>query len=591
MKKKELKNINLKEIKNPDFLSELNYAELDLLSKNITEYIIDCTAKNGGHLSSNLGAVDATIALCRCFDFSKDKIIFDVGHQCYTYKVLTGRSLDNLRQKDGVSGFQRVNESPYDHFEAGHSSTSISVANGMAIARDLNNEKYDVVAFIGDSSIGNGLSFEGLNLASQNRHKIIIVLNDNGLSIGKPVGGLSKVFRKFSTSSFYTGSKRFYRKVMFSTKPGLKIYNFNTRVKNWFKRHLMRMSIFDILGYSVIGPVDGHNIKAMEKAIDKAKKVDNSVVIYLKTLKGKGYKYAENDKTGIWHGVSGFDKETGVIPNHGALVSWSEIYKDGILKRMRDDDNAITIVPATGLGSALNDVFEEFPTRTIDVGISEEHAMTMAGGLSISGKHPIISIYSTFLQRTYDQISHDIARVGNGLSATILIDRSGLVGNDGNTHQGLYDESILMSIPNTVVAMASTPEQAFGLIEETKNNHGVFCIRFPRDFVMPTKEIERIPFGTWKKERQGKGTAIVSVGPETENVKKLVSENNLDVTIYNAIYQKPLDLNSIKELLSYNKVIVYNCYATETGFANSLCSELANHNPKGKVSLHKHLWF
>ncbi|MCF0107826.1 MAG: 1-deoxy-D-xylulose-5-phosphate synthase, partial [Bacilli bacterium] len=306
MKKKILKHINLSEIKSPDFLKELNYKELDLLSKDIAEYIIDVTSKNGGHLSSNLGVVDATIALCRAFDFSKDKIVFDVGHQCYTYKILTGRSLERLRQKDGVSGFQKIAESPYDHFECGHSSTSISVVNGLATARDMNGEKYHTIAFIGDSSIVNGLALEGLNITAQSGHKSIIILNDNDMSISKPVGGLATSFRKFSTSTFYRKSKNRFKRFMALTGVGRKMLNGFSRIKNWFKRKLLAITAFDNLGYAMIGPVDGHNIKMLERAFERAKDQDKSVIVVIKTIKGKGYKYAEADKTGEWHGVGKF---------------------------------------------------------------------------------------------------------------------------------------------------------------------------------------------------------------------------------------------------------------------------------------------
>lgn len=581
MKKQPLKRINLAEIKNPEFLRELNYKELDLLSKDIADYILDVTSKNGGHLSSNLGVVDATIALCRCFDFKRDKIVFDVGHQCYTYKILTGRSLERLRQKDGVSGFQKVSESPYDHFECGHSSTSISVVNGMATARDLNGDHYNTIAFIGDSSIANGLALEGVNLTAQLGHKSIIVLNDNDMSIGKPVGGMASFFRKLSTSNFYRKSKHRFKRFMSLTGLGRKIYSGLTRVKNWFKRKVLSMTVFDNLGYSVIGPVDGHNIKALEKAFNKAKALEKSVVVHIKTIKGKGYKYAENDKTGSWHGVGKFDKETGVMETHDDKWSWSEIYKDCILKRMREDKKTVTIVPATGLGSSLNDLFDEFPGRTIDVGISEEHAMTMSGGLSINGYHPIISIYSTFLQRTYDQINHDIARLK--LNATILIDRAGFVGNDGDTHQGIFDESFLMAIPNTVVAMASNPGQAKALMEESKNGHGVFCIRYPKDYVDSNEGFESIPFGTWKKEIDGGDIAIISVGPETETLKKMIQDSNINVTLYNAVYQKPMCDKCIEGLAKYKKVIIYNAYATENGFANEVCAKLMKAGFKGDV--------
>ena len=249
-KKKELKKVNIAEIKDPTFLKDLSHAELELLSKDICEYIVDKTSVNGGHLAANLGVIDATIALCRCFDFSKDKIIFDVGHQCYTYKILTGRSLERLRKSDGVFGFQKVAESPYDHFECGHSSTSISVAKGMALARDLNKENYDIVAFIGDASIANGLAFEGLNNIANGNNKVIIILNDNDMSITKPVGGLAKSFRSLSNSTLYRRSKHRYQRIMKKTRFGRWILGWTSKVKNWFKRHLMAINIFDNIGIS-----------------------------------------------------------------------------------------------------------------------------------------------------------------------------------------------------------------------------------------------------------------------------------------------------------------------------------------------------
>ena len=581
-KKKELKKININEIKDPTFLKELSYAELDLLSKDICDYIVDKTSENGGHLSSNLGVIDATIALCRSFDFSKDKIIFDVGHQCYTYKILTGRSLERLRKTDGVSGFQKMSESPYDHFECGHSSTSISVAKGMAVARDLNKEKYEIVAFIGDASIANGLAFEGLNNLANGENKVIIILNDNDMSITKPVGGLAKTFRKLSNSSLYRRSKHAYQRVMKKTRFGRWILGWTGKIKNWFKRHVMAMNIFDNIGITYIGPVDGHNIKAMEAAFKKAKNYEKSSIIHIKTIKGKGYKYAENDDSGKWHGVSGFDKETGKINSDEKLVSWSTIYSKAILEQMAERQDLVAVIPATAVGSELQPVFELYPTRSYDVGIAEEHALTMAGGLSVSGKHPIVSIYSTFLQRAFDELSHDIARMN--LNATILIDRAGLVGEDGNTHQGIYDENYLLSVPNTVVAMAARESEAFGLMKESFNNHGVFCIRYPRSKLISTNQKEELSFGKWKKELSGKDTAIVSVGPLTLDLKKLLEENNKNVSLYNAIYMKPMDEEIIsKEIVKYNRVIIYDAYSVENGFAQYLSAKLVALGYKGEI--------
>ena len=581
-RKKELKRIDLKQIKNPDFIKDLSFKELDILSEDISAEIIDKVSVNGGHLASSLGAVDATIALCRVFDFSKDKLIYDVGHQCYSYKILTGRSLERLRKSGGVSGFQKLNESPYDHFECGHSSTSISAAKGMAIARDLNGEKYDVIAFIGDSAISNGLAFEGLNNIVENNNKVIIVLNDNDMSITKPVGGLARAFRNLSNSLLYRRSKNAYQRVMKKTRFGRWILSWTSAIKNWFKRHLMSINIFDNMGITYVGPIDGHDIKKMTHAFAKAKKHDKSIVIHIKTIKGKGYKYSENDDSGKWHGVGMFDKHTGQIDANPNMVSWSAIYSEALVKAMSENENIVTIVPATGIGSSLESCFELFPKRTFDVGIAEEHALTMAGGLAVSGKHPVVSIYSTFLQRAFDELSHDVARMN--LNATLLIDRSGLVGEDGNTHQGIYDEAFLLSTPNTVVTMASRASEALGLVEESLKGHGLFCIRFPRSRVTPNQQSDVVPFGKWKKELDSSDTAIVSTGPVTVELKELLEKGGKKVALYNAIYLKPMDESAIDELVKYNKVIIYDAYGIENGFAQELTARLvAEKNYKGQI--------
>lgn len=578
MSKKVIQRINLNEIKDPSFVSSLSTNELKVLSEDIRKNIIESTAKNGGHLSSNLGVVDATIALCKVFDFSKDKIIFDVGHQCYTYKILTGRSLERLRQKDGVCGFQLMSESPYDHFEAGHSSTSIGVANGMAVARDLKGEHYDIIAFVGDSSIANGLAFEALNDVAMQKHKVIIVLNDNDMSISHPVGGLSRLFRKYGTSSFYSKSKSLFRKLLCWNPIGRWIYGRGGAFKDWFKIHAVRTNIFDNLGYSFIGPVDGHNIVKLEKAFAKAKRINKSVVVHIKTIKGKGYKYSENDKEGSWHGVSPFNLEDGK-PLKPSAYTWSELYSDLLFEEMREHENIVTLVPGTGVGSYINKIHEAFPKRTIDVGIAEEYALTMSGGLAAGGYHPVISIYSTFLQRAYDELSHDIARVG--LNCTLLIDRAGLVGNDGKSHQGIYDEAFLITIPNTVIAMAATKGQARCLLKESLNGHGAFAIRFNKGAVLGEDKEECLPFGKWKEELSGKGTAVVAVGPEVEQLKVQLKDKG--VTLVNAIYQKPLDEEWVKKLLDYKRVIIYDAYSVIDGFPRYLSSRLLECGFKGEV--------
>ena len=586
---KELRHIDLTKIENPEFLKTLNNKELKLLCEDIRKYLIQVVSKNGGHLSSNLGVVESTVALCKTFDFSKDKIIFDVGHQCYTYKLLTGRKLEGLRTKDGISGFQKISESKYDHYEAGHSSTSISAANGMAIARDLNGEKYDIIAFIGDASIANGLAIEGLNnCAADKKHKVIIVLNDNEMSISKNVGGFSKMLRKFSNSAFYCKNRNAYVKIMNKTAVGRKIYDFTASIKNWFKRHLIQMSLFDYLGFGVIGPIDGHNVKRIEQALQKAQKMDKSVIVYLKTVKGKGYEYSEKDNDGVWHGVGPFDIETGEFKCDPNKTSWSRHYADLLFDEMNSNDKIYTIVPGTMYGSCLNKVFEFFPDRCADVGIAEEHAAVFAAGLARNGYHPVVSMYSTFLQRAYDEVSHDLARMN--LNATLLIDRSGLVGQDGNTHQGIYDEGYLYSIPNTVITMATNANESASLLKESFNKHGVFAIRYPRGgFETSSLKSEHvdIPFGSWiiSNEINTNENCVIGVGPNIEKVKQLIIEKGLNVKVIKAIYLKPINENMLKSLLGFKKIVIYDSYSTINGFTNSVSSKLMELGFKGQVIL------
>lgn len=581
MGKEEIKHIDLTNIKDPRFLKDLSYKELDVLSKDIVSYLVDITSKNGGHLSSNLGVVDATIALCRVFDFSKDKIIFDVGHQCYTYKLLTGRDLTTIRKDGGISGFQKKEESSYDHYEAGHSSTSISAALGMAVARDLKKEHYEVISFVGDSSFTNGLSLEAMNATGTLKSpKYIIVLNDNDMSISHAVGGISHVLRNISVSNFYRRSKHAFQRLMSHTRVTRAIYRSVRKVKNWFKKAMMKTTLLDNMGFSIVGPVDGHDIKLMEKAFIQAHKNDKPTLIIIKTIKGKGYKYAEEDKEGKWHGVPAFNKETGEFYEE-SNISWSEYFSSLIAKRMKNNMNTVTITPGTGYGSGITSLFEQFPDRMFDVGIAEEHALVFAAGLSSNGLHPVVCIYSTFLQRGYDELSHDLARMN--LDSTILVDRAGLVGLDGETHQGLYDEAYLSSIPNVTITMPSNTIEANALFQESFNHHGPFVIRFPRETIIKSTASYSLEYGKWRKELNGKDKVVVSLGPIINNLKEALVKNNVNATLYNAIYISPMDEEALKDIMTYKKVVIYDPYSTDKGITESISSYLINHGYKGEV--------
>ncbi len=581
-----VKHIDLDSIENPKFLAALNYNELDLLASDIRGKIIEVTSNLGGHLSSNLGAVELTIALHRVFDLSNDKVIFDVGHQCYTHKLLTGRNLNKLRQEDGISGFLKMDESEYDCYEAGHSSTSISAANGFAIARDIKGENYDVVAFIGDGSLNSGLAFEGLNNVSHSDHKIIIVINDNNMSISKPVGGLSKFLEDISTSRRYNRFKHRYQKFFGKTKFGRWILKISSKIKNGIKNLLFKGNVFTKLGFAYIGPIDGHNIKSIERALRRAKNTKKSVVIQAVTIKGKGYKMAEEDESGFWHGTGPFDVETGEPKNkHEGQISWSHVFADLTEFEMSKHANSVLISPATLKGSNLEDLESKFKNRVIDVGINEEHAVTLASSIALCGIHPIISIYSTFLQRAYDQVSHDLARMN--ISVTFLVDRAGLVGADGETHQGIYDEAYLSSIPGTVIAMPSTIDEAKLLYDESFNNHGPFFIRLPR--TLTTKQVGfnevNSGFGKWIKVREdSKDVAVIAVGPSLRELDALIATEGVKCTLINALYVNPIDKMMLDEILDAEKIVIYNPYSTRVGLVNNVMAYLLEKKFKGSIS-------
>ena len=581
-----VKHIDLESIKDPKFLSDLNYEELDVLASDIRNKLVEVISNLGGHLSSNLGSVELTLALHRVFDLSKDKVIFDVGHQCYTHKLLTGRNLNKLRQEDGVSGFIKLEESPYDCYEAGHSSTSISAANGFAIARDIKHEKYDVVAFIGDGSLNSGLAFEGLNSIAHSNHKIIIVINDNDMSISKPVGGLSKFLEDISTSRRYNKFKHRYQKALEKCGFGRWLLKVSTKIKNGFKHLLTKRNVFTDLGFAYVGPIDGHNIKSIERSLRRAKNTNKSVVIHAVTIKGKGYKLAENDQTGYWHGVSPFVIETGEPKNkHEGEVSWSHVFADLTEKEMEEHSNSILISPGTLTGSGLNELCSKFKDRVIDVGINEEHAATLASSLALSGMHPIISVYSTFMQRAYDEISHDVAR--HKVSATFLVDRAGLVGADGETHQGIYDEAYLSSIPGTVITMPSTIDEAKALYDESFNNHGPFFIRLPRSLTKKQDGINKVKteFGKWIKVKdESKDIVVIAVGPIMRELESAVNSEHIKCTVLNAIYVNPIDKGALDEVLGAKKIIIYDPYSTRGGLVNSVMAYLLEKNFKGSIS-------
>ena len=572
--------MNILDIKNPTFLKQLKIKELELLSTDIRKFIIEKVSKNGGHLSSNLGVVDLTIAIHKVFDSPKDKIIFDVSHQCYTHKILTGRAkdFDTLRKLNGLSGFQKCHESEYDAYEAGHSSTSLSAALGMALARDKQNEDYNIIAIIGDGSMGNGLAYEALNHIGSTKTKLIIILNDNEMSISKNVGALHNSLDKIRANNGYNKAKLNTKKILnkipiIGPKLSLIIKNIKASFK---KLYLKEGFLFEELGIKYYGPINGHDYHEMLAYLERAKKENEPVLIHVITEKGKGYIPAENDKIGAWHGPGPFDIETGEIySKQNNLVSWSEVISNHLINLTKENDKIMVITPAMAGGSKLLKYKELYPNNFIDVGIAEEHALVLANGMSLSGLIPFISIYSTFLQRGYDQIIHDIARMNSHV--IIGIDRAGIVGADGETHQGIYDLTFLLPIPNLIIATPKDSIEAGNLLYTATKTSVPFAIRYSRDSLKYTQEsYKEIPIGSWEILKKGTDAVLITYGNLLNNaltIKEKLSKE-LSLSIINARFQKPIDEKLfLKILKEYQNIFIYE----EQTMINSLGSYLINY--------------
>ena len=581
--------MNILDIKNPKFLKKLKIKELESLSNDIRDFIIENVSKTGGHLSSNLGVVDLTIAIHKVFNSPKDKIIFDVSHQCYTHKILTGRAnkFESLRKLNGLSGFQKRDESIYDSYEAGHSSTSLSAALGMALARDRQNEDYHVIAIIGDGSMGNGLSYEALNHIGDTKTKLIIILNDNEMSISKNVGALhnnlDKIRANYQYNKTKNNTKSFLNKIPF----GNKISNIITNIKSSIKKlYLKEGFLFEELGLKYYGPINGHDYKEMITYLNLAKKEIEPVIIHVITEKGKGYPFCENDTIGKWHGTGPFDKETGnSLIKHDNFITWSEVISNHLIELTKENDKLMVITPAMASGSKLLKYKELYPNNFIDVGIAEEHALVLANGMSVSGLIPFISIYSTFLQRGYDQIIHDIARMKTHV--IIGVDRAGITGEDGETHQGIYDLTFLLPIPNLIIATPKDSIEAGNLLYTAIKEQKPFAIRYSKDKLSYQQENYRlIKIGSWEilKDKLNKNTktklkkqvALITYGSLIEKAYQIkeILKKEIDVTIINARFQKPIDEDLFNQILDkYQNIYVYE----EVTIINSLGSYLVNY--------------
>ena len=577
--------MNILDIKNPQFLKKLKIKDLEILSDDIRNFIIDKVSITGGHLSSNLGIVDLTIAIHKVFNSPKDKIVFDVSHQCYTHKILTGRAkkFDTLRKYKGLSGFQKRKESIYDSYEAGHSSTSLSAALGMAIARDKLKKDYHVIAIIGDGSMGNGLAYEALNHIGATKTRLIIILNDNEMSISKNVGALHNNLDKIRSNYKYNNTKVTTKKILNSIPLiGKSITRGITNFKSSMKKlYLKEGFVFEELGIKYYGPINGHDYKEMLLYLEMAKKEKEPVLIHVITNKGKGYLPAEEDNMGTWHGVGAFDKETGKrLTKNTNLISWSEVISNHLIELTKEKKDIMVITPAMAGGSKLLKYKEMYPNNFIDVGIAEEHALVMANGMSLDGLVPFVSIYSTFLQRGYDEVIHDIARMNSHV--IIGIDRCGIVGEDGETHQGIYDLTFLLPIPNLVISTPKDSIEAGNLIYTAYLSKLPFAIRYSRDSLEYKKgNYKIIPIGSWEKLYDGSDGIIISYGyllNEVINAKQKLAKN-YNLGVINARFQKPIDEKMFNELLTkYQNIFI----CEEQTIINSLGEYLVNYaNDKG----------
>ncbi len=542
--------MNLLEIKDPSFVKELNMQQCNELASEIRSFLIESISKTGGHLSSNLGIVELTIALHRVFDSPKDHFIFDVGHQSYVHKILTGRAKDfpTLRQYKGLSGYQKRSESAHDPWEAGHSSTAIAALAGFESAKSFKQEKHRNIAIVGDGSLNSGLSFEALNyLGHCNDVAPIIILNDNEMSISKNVGRMSKLLNNLRSSKMYLSaihSKARFPKI---------IYNLKVRISNSIRGFANNLSMFDQFGFSYYGPIDGHDIKTLEKFLTIAKRKNKPVVIHIVTKKGKGYLPAETDTLGKWHGVGPFEIETGESKKQlkENTRSWSTIFSELIERYALNNDHFRIIIPAMIYGSGLVEFQQKYPDKIIDVGICESFAVCYSTALAMNEMQIYVPIYSSFLQRAYDQVSHDLAR--QDVKIVLGIDRAGLVGGDGDTHQGIYDIAYLRHIPNMEIVQPATMLEARQLLDYAFHTakHSV-AIRYSRGTSqwMDTSDFEPITKPSWTVFNQNGQVNLIAYGDNYIRMQEMIENENLKVNLYNARFIKPLDEICVTQILN-----------------------------------------
>lgn len=571
-------------------LKKLNSKEIKILAEEIRQFLVDSVSKTGGHLASNLGVVELTLALHTAFNSPNDKIIWDVGHQAYVHKILTGRreQFSSLRQYKGLSGFPKRSESEHDHFETGHSSTSISAAMGLAVARDLKKEKYHVIAVIGDGAMTGGMAFEALNHIGQSQKNIIIILNDNEMSISPNVGGLSNYLGKIRTAPIYFKVKGDVENLISHIPAiGKSVMRTAEKAKDSIKYFFVPGILFEELGFTYVGPTDGHNYNALYEVMNRIKKIKGPVLLHIMTQKGKGYDFAEKSPS-KFHGVNPFKIKTGESVSSKPALTYSEIAGNTLVECAEQDEKIIAITAAMPSGTGLNNFANKYPDRFFDVGIAEQHAVTFAAGIAAGGYKPVFAIYSTFLQRAYDQVIHDVCI--QNLPVTLLIDRAGLVGHDGETHHGSFDISFLSCVPNLALLAPRDGLELQEMIKFAMKYNRPIAIRYPRGTAQIENDELANPIELGKGEivyKAGNDALIIALGATNQmalEICKELKKDNIFTTLINPRFIKPIDEDLIINLTKKHKKI----YTIEDnvrigGFGNQVQALLNDYKISKKV--------
>ncbi|SDW22701.1 1-deoxy-D-xylulose-5-phosphate synthase [Marinococcus luteus] len=579
--------MNLETIQDPGFMKQYNDKELKALGEDIRAFLIEKLSVTGGHLGPNLGVVELTLTLHQLYNTPKDKLIWDVGHQSYVHKILTGRAdrFDSLRQYQGLCGFPKRSESEHDVWETGHSSTSLSAAEGMALANQLKGEDAKVAAIIGDGALTGGMALEALNHIGHEQTDVTIILNDNEMSISPNVGALHSMLGRIRTAGTYRRTKEDVDHMLRRIPAfGSKLASYADRMKDSMKQMVLSGMFFEELGFTYLGPVDGHDLDDLHANIKYARDTNGPVIVHVLSKKGKGYTPAENDAKGTWHGLGPYKIESGeVIKKPAAAPAYSAVFSNTLQKIAEMDPRLVAVTAAMSGGTKLDTFADKFPDRMFDVGIAEQHATTMSGALATQGMKPVFGVYSTFLQRGYDQLVHDVCR--QNLNVLFGIDRAGLVGADGETHQGVFDIAYLRHLPNMKILMPKDENELQHMLYSAfHNDDGPTAVRYPRGNglgVEMDEEFQMIPYGKWEIVREGTDCTILSFGtmlPIVEEAAAVLSGQGTSVRIVNARSAKPLDDEMLEELAEEGKpVLTVEEAALKGSFGSAVLEYMADH--------------